>query len=63
MKNFKAREQRRSTDSRRTRGHDSRVSNEHPDSTFRLWVDPETGLMLKAQLVSKKLNATIPYLF
>lgn len=36
-------------------------SNDHPDSTFRLWVDPETGLMLKAQLVSKKLNATIPY--
>jgi len=36
-------------------------TSEHPDSTFRVWVDPRTGLMLKAELVSKKLGQTIPF--
>ena len=31
-------------------------------SGFRLWVDPATGLMLKAQFISKKLNTTTTYL-
>src|SRR5271168_3108710 len=34
---------------------------DHPDSYFRLWVDPQTGLMLKAQFISKKLGTTTTY--
>ncbi|HTV82950.1 MAG TPA: hypothetical protein VME18_09900 [Acidobacteriaceae bacterium] len=36
-------------------------SGAHPDSFFRLWVDPQTGLMLKAQFTSRKLGTTMTY--
>lgn len=35
---------------------------DHRDPAFRLWVDPQTGLMLKATFVSKKLNTTLLWL-
>lgn len=37
-------------------------SAKDPDTTKRLWVDPQTGLMLKAQFISKKLGETLTYL-
>jgi hypothetical protein len=32
---------------------------DHPDSFFRLWVDPKTGLMLKCLLISKKRGTPV----
>jgi hypothetical protein len=36
-------------------------SSKDPDTTSRLWVDPLTGLMWKAQFVSKKLGQTLTW--
>lgn len=34
---------------------------DNPDSYFRLWVDPKTGLMLKSLLISKKQATPVPF--
>lgn len=36
-------------------------SGETPNGHFRLWVDPATGLMLKAQMIETRLATTITY--